>query len=132
MTTVTPGAVEVTACPFCGSTAYVESESCGYRVVCDNKECATQGPWPTDCTEAEAITAWNTRATPPALQTVVEALMHVTNCLVEELGNLANENETEDEDLAAILGQEYARQIIACRLRIRQARAALSLAGGDV
>jgi len=58
-------------CPFCGSSAYVESESCGYRVVCDNKECATQGPWPTDCTEAEALTAWNARTVQAEL---VEAL----------------------------------------------------------
>ena len=53
---------EILDCPFCGGEAEVESQSCGWRVACQSIECATQGPWPTDCTEAEALTAWNTRA----------------------------------------------------------------------
>lgn len=61
---------------------------------------------------------------------LLEALKHVTNCLVEEMGNLANEDETDDEDLAAILGVKYARHVIAIRLRIRQARAAITKAEG--
>lgn len=61
---------------------------------------------------------------------LIEALRHVTACLVDELGNLADENEVADEDLAAVLGIDYARQIIAARLRIRQARAILTKEAG--
>lgn len=57
---------------------------------------------------------------------LVESLRHVTDCLVVELGNLANEDETDDADLQGILGSKYARQVIAARLRIRQARATLA------
>ena len=51
-------------------------------------------------------------------------LGHVTDCLVDEIGDLANEDELQNEDLAATLGKDYARQIIGARLYIRQSRAA--------
>lgn len=57
---------------------------------------------------------------------LVGSLRHVTDCLVVELGNLANEDETDDADLQGILGSKYAQQVIAARLRIRQARATLA------
>ena len=65
---------------------------------------------------------------PPAtdVAALVEVLRHVTECLVVEMGNLANEDETDDADLQGILGSNYARQVIAARLRIRQARQALA------
>jgi hypothetical protein len=59
--------IEVTqallSCPFCGGQAEVESKRCGWRVHCVEPGCYTAGPYPDDCTEAEAITAWNTRTT---------------------------------------------------------------------
>lgn len=60
-------------CPFCGGEAAVESPTCGYRVQCVEDGCYTAGPWPDDCTEAEAITAWNTRTPDPA-PSLLEAL----------------------------------------------------------
>ena len=48
-------------CPFCGGPAEVESKRCGWRVHCIKPSCYTAGPYPDDCTEAEAITAWNQR-----------------------------------------------------------------------
>lgn len=59
-------AVKLLACPFCGGEATLSSETCGWRVDCIERDCYTRGPWPDDCTESEAIAAWNTRATPPA------------------------------------------------------------------
>ena len=72
--------------------------------------------------------ATRTDATPVAtdVAALVDALRHVTECLVVEMGNLANEDETDDVDLQGILGSKYARQVIAARLRIRQARQALA------
>ena len=54
---------ELMACPFCGSAdvgaaAGPDSE----WVMCN--ACGAEGPWATDQTEAQAIAAWNTRATP--------------------------------------------------------------------
>lgn len=57
---------------------------------------------------------------------LVQALRHLITCFVDELGSLADENEIEDQDLAAVLGADYARKVIAARLRIRQARAILA------
>lgn len=51
-------------CPFCGGVAEIISERCGYRSICNARECWTRGPWPTDCTEEEAAAAWNKRAAP--------------------------------------------------------------------
>ena len=74
-------------CPFCNGEAELESESCGWRVACTNVECFTQGPWPTDCTEAEALTAWNTRANADAR--LVEALREIKHSIGQAriLGN---------------------------------------------
>lgn len=52
---------ELAACPFCGGEASVSSETCGWRVECIERNCYAKGPWPDDCTEAEAIAAWNQR-----------------------------------------------------------------------
>jgi len=52
---------ELLPCPFCGGPAEVESKRCGWRVHCIKPSCYTAGPYPDDCTEAEAITAWNQR-----------------------------------------------------------------------
>lgn len=52
---------ELLPCPFCGGPAEVESKRCGWRVHCIKPSCYTAGPYPDDCTEAEAITAWNHR-----------------------------------------------------------------------
>jgi hypothetical protein len=54
-------ATELLPCPFCGGPAEVESKRCGWRVHCIKPSCYTAGPYPDDCTEAEAITAWNQR-----------------------------------------------------------------------
>ena len=53
---------ELLPCPFCGGPAEVESKRCGWRVHCVEPGCCTAGPYPDDCTEAEAITAWNRRS----------------------------------------------------------------------
>lgn len=55
-----------------------------------------------------------------------EVLKHVTDCLVLEMGDHVNEDDIADEDLPDFLGKRYAKQVIAARLRIRQARAALT------
>jgi len=52
---------ELLPCPFCGGPAEVESKRCGWRVHCIKPSCYTAGPYPDDCTEAEAITRWNQR-----------------------------------------------------------------------
>lgn len=75
-TTHTQG--ELKACPFCGGEAAVESESCGWRVHCIERGCHTAGPWPDDCTEAEAITAWNHRTVDTEL---LEALKNAREAL---------------------------------------------------
>ena len=61
-------------CPFCGITpAFVhEVDYCTpseWTVLCLNSECGVS-----HATEAEAITAWNRRATDPAVAELVEAL----------------------------------------------------------
>lgn len=61
---------------------------------------------------------------------LLAALEFVTDCLVTELGNLANEDELGDEDAPGVLGKDYAKQVIAARLRIRQAKSAIAKARG--
>ena len=51
---------ELKPCPFCGAEAEIRTETFGgvvFYAWCDN--CETRGDY--YCTEAEAITAWNTR-----------------------------------------------------------------------
>ncbi len=53
---------ELLPCPFCGGeNAYLWEIVAGWNVVCDNADCAVQGP--VDFGESGAIAKWNTRAT---------------------------------------------------------------------
>ena len=75
---------ELLPCPFCGGPAEVESKRCGWRVHCIKPSCYTAGPYPDDCTEAEAITAWNQRTgqlVAVADDAVERLLWHVEQCL---------------------------------------------------
>ena len=136
--TATPARVEpgILPCPFCADGEHQEvirdprdQWLAWYVVICLADGCHALGP--AKRTEAEAIAAWNQRANNHA--PLLAALEHVTECLVTELGNLADEDDIEDDDLAATLGQDCARQIIAARLRIKQARQAIAAAksGGE-
>lgn len=61
---------------------------------------------------------------------LLAALGFVTSCLIKELGNLADEDELADEDAPDVLGEGYAKQVVAARLRIRQAKSAIAKATG--
>jgi hypothetical protein len=66
----------IQACPFCRSEAAPALIHAGgiewAQVECVERECGAIGP--TKGTEAEAITAWNTRASPIQSEEVVEAV----------------------------------------------------------
>ena len=52
---------ELKPCPFCGcENSYAYEMSTGWNVVCDNIDCAMQGPW--DLGKSGAIAKWNVRA----------------------------------------------------------------------
>ena len=67
-------------CPFCGGEATISSERVGYRVDCLGDECYARGPWPTDCTDDQAVLAWNARATPKPADPTSESVERAGLC----------------------------------------------------
>ena len=60
-------------CPFCGSIATMARFDWMFWVICDNPECLASVPGQDFTSEADAITAWNTRALSERHQRLVEA-----------------------------------------------------------
>lgn len=68
------------SCPFCGGEASITPDyghSTAVYVGCPNTSCVCYSHW--EETAAEAIAAWNRRATPPEVATLVEALREIFN-----------------------------------------------------
>lgn len=62
-----PSEMKLARCPFCQSSnvglAAGPDAEWGYC-----KDCNAEGPWATDCTETDAIAAWNRRPLPPQIE----------------------------------------------------------------
>jgi Lar family restriction alleviation protein len=129
--------VEHKLCPFCGGHAIMQEPHWrdgnlrGEEPFC--QKCGVKMPryWP--MREAEAIAAWNQRAPDPEtarlrqlVEKMGEALEHVTDCLVRELGQTFDDD-LDESDLIGMLGEDYGRHVIAARIRIGQALAIRAL-----
>lgn len=87
---------EAVACPMCGAQPSVQiNQTAGYRVAYVRCQCGVRGPEyvrpsPDDGCIADAIAAWNTRATPsqPDAAALVEALRAILNVRVDRDDNI--------------------------------------------